>query len=451
MANTFLPPAQLTDFDAKPALYHAWDQKMADMFNSAKFDEAGKDVRPAFYNPLNPPKSVSPQTATPSWGGYPKILTELYPGDIITGSSKIDSPVTFGTLDGERVTFEPFLDKQGKAMAAQRYRAQDEYLEWVVNRDQHDNVNEIQFTCEGPEYWETIATDGTFLQQMYQSIVVSVPVPVGDLYFSEPCTWVDRNSVDANGKPLTRRFVVGDYNPFNKWNLGWAVHLTHPANHLDAEVNLAASASLRFTRETQPVRTNPALTCCQGIGEPNRSSDPNIAEQVNIHALSGNYVTLRNPVGLYILSIDATRFKYPDGKSINNFSRYFQPIRMSSDGSMIVRAALRIPAGETYNGSPLVLSQLQVDNKPIVSGGQVAATITMGLFAQVIPGAPSQKGTECSLKPCPDPQFPSVIVPIRVDKPCPGHAGLEVIEAASAVKNVPTLLTFRGRHRARVR
>jgi hypothetical protein len=55
MANTFLPPAQLTDFGAKPALYQTWDQKMADMFNGAKFDQAGKDVRPAFYNPLDPP------------------------------------------------------------------------------------------------------------------------------------------------------------------------------------------------------------------------------------------------------------------------------------------------------------------------------------------------------------------------------------------------------------
>ena len=448
--NTFLPPAELKDFDARPALYQAWHSAMTDLFNSTKFTK-GKDVRPAFYSPLTPPALANPATATPTWNGYPKILTELYPGNVVKGAAGIDEPTTFGTRDGERVTFSPFLDVQGKPLPAQKYRAQDEYLEWAVQRDSAERVLQILFTCEGPEYWSTIASDPTFLQQMYQEII-GAAVPQADLFFSEACTWLDLNSVDQNGNPINRPFAPGDYNPYNPWNLKFAVHLTHPANQLGAEVNLAAAASLRFTLQNAPVLTNPALTCCRGIGEPNRSSDPNIAAQVNSLVMARNFVTLRNPVGLYLFTIDGSRFQYPDGKPITNISRYFQPLRQSADGSMIVRAAMRVPAGETYNGAPLLLSQLQVDHQPIQFGGQVAAAITMGLFAQALPGAPAQSGTECSLKPCPDPNFPSVIVPTKLNKPCgAAHTPdrLDTLSDIAPASNASLIMT--GRTRVRIR
>jgi hypothetical protein len=449
--NTFLPPAGLRDFDARPALYQTWHTTMAELFSGVKFTDAGQDIRPAFYSPLTPPSRANPATATPTWNGYPKILTELYPGNVLTGSAGIDEPTTFGTRDGERVTFRPFLDAHGKPLPTQQYRAQDEYLEWAVQRDSGGKALEILLTCEGPEYWSTIASDPNFLQQMYQAIV-GIPVPQADLFFNQTCTWVDLNSSDANGNPVNRPFAVGDYNPYNSWNLKFAVHLTHPANQLGAEVNLAAAASLRFTRQKAPVLTNPALTCCQGIGEPNRSSDPNIAAQVNSLAMASNFVTLRNPVGLYLLSIDGSRFQYPDGKPIIDITRYFQPLRQSSDGSMIVRAALRVPAGETYNGRPLLLSQLQLDHQPIQFGGQVAAAITMGLFAQALPGAPAQSATECALKPCPDPNFPSVIIPTDVNTPCRApHTAALVDALADTAPGARASLTMKGRTRVRIR
>jgi hypothetical protein len=449
--NTFLPPANLKDFDARPNLYQTWHATMSDMFKGVKFADDGQDVRPSFYSPITPPSTSNPATASPTWNGYPKILTEFHPGDVLKGSAGIDQAVTFGVQDGELVTFKPFLDVLGKPIPTQQYRAQDEYLEWVVRRDGAGKASEILFTCEGPEYWSTIASDQNFLVQMYQAIVGG-PVPQADLYFSQACTWVDLNSPDENGNPTNRHFAVGDYNPYNRWNLEFAVHLTHPANQLGAEVNLAAAASLRFTRQGNPVLTNPALTCCQQIGEPNRSSDPSIAAQVNNLAMAGNFVTLRNPVGLYLLSIDGTRFQYPDGKPVGDITRYFRPLRQSADGSMIVRATLRIPAGETYNGAPLLLSQLQVDHRPIQFGGQVAATITMGLFAQALPGAAPQSATECASKPCPDPNFPSVIVAWDVNKPCPGPHAPAVAEAAVArAPSSKASLIIKGRTRARTR
>ena len=47
-----------------------------------------------------------------------------------------------------------------------------------------------------------------------------------------------------------------------------------------------------------------ALICYAAYGGPNRNSDPTIGATVNALARLGAYVTLRNPVGLYMDHID---------------------------------------------------------------------------------------------------------------------------------------------------
>ena len=44
-----------------------------------------------------------------------------------------------------------------KDPTAGKFREQDEYLEWFAVRDAHGKIKRVQFTCEGPDYWDFLA------------------------------------------------------------------------------------------------------------------------------------------------------------------------------------------------------------------------------------------------------------------------------------------------------
>jgi hypothetical protein len=80
-----------------------------------------------------------------------------------------------------------------------------------------------------------------------------------------------------------------------------------------------------------------------------------------------------------------------------------------------------VPNGMRINGRQLRVGDLLVNDEQIVTGGQVAETITMRLFAQTLPGAPAQQRERCSGRPCPDPSFPDLIQVIPFNQRCPGQ------------------------------
>jgi hypothetical protein len=76
------------------------------------------------------------------------------------------------------------------------------------------------------------------------------------------------------------------------------IHLSHRANSLGAQVNLAAIASaLRNDANDRDVRGDDVarLCCCAGFGDPNRNSDPTIGAAANALAAAGRAHTLTNP------------------------------------------------------------------------------------------------------------------------------------------------------------
>jgi hypothetical protein len=412
---SFLTPAGISDFDADPALYATWNKNIADIFHDLKTLNPDDDYEgyPAFYSPLAPPSPVAPASASPTWPGLPLGLTARFGDD--KGAELSDKIVPWGTAkDDEGFSSEPFKDTNGNPVDNNGYRQQDEYLEWTVHHDQQGHIIEIVFTCEGPEYWSCVAQNQNLLLKLYQTYV-SPQVQLADLLFPQDTTWIDPNDPSKQ----VQTFSKGDYNPYNRWNMTGAMHLTHPANTLGAEITLAAQSSALFTMQGKAVKTNPNLTCCRGIGEINRSSDPNIASAVNGLTESGNYITLRNPIGLYILDVNAASFAMPDGSPIPNFvDGFFQKVRGSADKKLTLRARLSVPAGMQWQGQPLFVSDLLCNNKPIRFGGQVAANITMGLFAEALPGAPAQQRHECAFQGCPDPNNPNVIVFAKAGSDC---------------------------------
>jgi hypothetical protein len=265
------------------------------------------------------------------------------------------------------------------------YRQQDEYCEWFAEKDASGRVVKVSFTAEGPEYWEFIASgtkpffnkndprgglaagDPTQLVQLYQQILGNNAIVKEDLYWQ-----TDVAIFDDDAKKWVTFAEAGDYNKYNKWNTTHgAVHLTHPANTLGAEVNLAARATvLRFDEAKQPIKSAEPLICCSGYGSVMRSSDPSIGNFVNGFARQGLSASLANPVGLYIAEL----LPGISGKNGANVSSGWKTVRGSEDQQMILRAEFQVPPQLGF-----AVSDCVVGGQPIRFGGQIADLIKMKL------------------------------------------------------------------------
>jgi hypothetical protein len=251
---------------------------------------------------------------------------------------------------------------------------QDEYLEWRVERDPvTGKVLRVTFTCEGPEYWQTLAKyDRPRLLELYRHFV-DPEVKWDDLIFQV-------SAVDGN---TGRTFEAGDYNPRNKWNTTRGImHLTHWANTLKGEIQLAGDATVlypgtggeKFAKD--PIR----LLCCSGMGNSNRFSDPQIASSVNSLARLGAHVGLQIPVALYIDQVDPNIITDDKGRPVPDLFRVLRGNPGTPGSGMhpsqILRLECTVPPDQNR-----VLGDLFVDGKPIVNGGQLASHIHMRLSA----------------------------------------------------------------------
>ncbi len=439
---TYNAPANLNDFDSAddPATRKAsWHQLMSGIVN-VEIDET-----PAFYDSLNPPNTTTPIVASPPWDGLPRTIKRLNPGSIADAAALVDLPISMGNTDpmmgrytpnffrtNGQVYVGPAATVAGQLIRTPAYRPQDEYLEWIYKLDADQTIKEIVFTCEGPEYWDEIAKDEGLLVTMYQDLVGDNSIQIDDLVYPETVTWDN-----PNRRGPAQTFAAGTYNPYNKWNIEGAVHLTQPANTLGAEIFLAKDAS-RLYGNPVPVTTDPDLVCCGAYGGINRMSDPTIGLSVNTQVGLGNSVSLRNPIGLYIKDIDRTQFAFPDGTPmpVDLVDQCWEILRPKPENvtDMIVRARFRVPDGITHDGEQLRVGDLMVKGEKITAAGQVADVITMTLFALAIPGAPPQERQVCQFRPCPDPTRPEFIVAIPFGQQC-SEGGVSPMEA-NAMRSV---------------
>ena len=234
----FYAPANINDFEIDSRLADKWNDMMTKFFEdgikSVKEKIGSSEV--SIFNPRKqPPGQLKTDHIT--WGGFPNTLRARYPRPKERVFQLADNLATFGKEDDFGDSYPSlYTDPQGRNTLSLQYRQQDEYLEWTVQRDElTGKIREIIFTCEGPEYWEVLAeNDEKLLLDLYKKYA-SKEVTITDLRFS--------NNVYEEGDSEAI-FKKGDYNPYNKWNLSYAIHLTHPANTLSAEVILASDATV---------------------------------------------------------------------------------------------------------------------------------------------------------------------------------------------------------------
>jgi hypothetical protein len=267
-------------------------------------------LQPQFYNASK--LDVSGTPAPISWPGFPQII-ELQFGD---------NPTQMFTQ-------------------AEKRDNQDEYLEWAT-LVAGGKITRVMFTCEGPEYWKHVAKEKALLLKLYGDIV---------------------------GRPVKRSEILsstGTYLPRNPLNLKHAIHLIQPNNTLEAEINIAAQATIiRRQGTTDPITDANDLINCSGFGQAERHSDPHIGDVVNGVAREGRSLTLQDPIGLYIESLPHPTkdlgIRKPGGASVG--MEYWKRIR--GDKDHILRAVFEAPAGQPAVGD------LEIGGQKIKFGGQI--------------------------------------------------------------------------------
>jgi hypothetical protein len=325
----------------------AWDVVMTTFFQEAVTrvqQSLGPGDTPQIVDAIHNGAGLSWSAAPITWNGFPKALLA-------------SNPTTEAALHAaEKLADFTVTGRKIKA------RPQDEYLEWHARTDASGKIVAVDFTCEGPEYWQAIAhgyPDGV-------TPPAGAPAATGSL---DAVTKLYQQYVSPNVQSADLLYN-GRYDPWNKWNTeAGAMHLTHPSNALQAEVFLAGDATVLREQNGVVLADADALIKCAQYGVPDRSSDPTIGAGVNALARGGALISLQDPVGLYIDSLDTTGWTRPDGSPVGD---YWTVVRGSS--GFILRARYEVPATEGF-----AVSEIQIGGEPIAYAGQIAQNITMRL------------------------------------------------------------------------
>jgi hypothetical protein len=380
----FDPPGWAPDFDAPGR--RRWHEQMArsarsnvaQIVEQLQAQDRTASAADAFY--VDPTETEIPPeagTVAVSWPGSPKRLLTLAGGDRDLAHEHAEDLGTFDYAQGAQ-----FVTANGQSVDMPSRHFQDEYLEWRTERV--DGVpSRVTFTCEAYDYWEELfAHDEDVVVERYREFLGRDDVGADDLRVPEDVF------LSLDGRPSNRlAFRAGTYNPRNRFNTREGiVHLTHRANSLGAEVNLAAiSSALRKDVHGRDVTGEDAnrLTCCGAFGDPNRNSDPTIGAAANNVARSGKAYTLTNPVGLYIADFDHEAVTLPDGEGApREWWRVERGREQTDDGfERIMRLVFEVPGDvRGPGGGPLRAGDLLVRGAPLVRGAQLAELVTLHLM-----------------------------------------------------------------------
>jgi hypothetical protein len=210
---------------------------------------------------------------------------------------------------------------------------QEEYCEWHVTRNADGKITKVVFVTETPEYWEHLwAVDRARVVALYQALV-NPAVVEADLH------------------------TGGVYNRRNHWNTtDGIVHFIQTINTLNAALGLAQGSV-----NSAPARDNYEISTLAPT-----SVDPRVVLDIGALERKGLWITLRDPIGLYIAGYDDTGWTKPNGSPVDN---YWTVVRGSP--GQILRLEYQVPAGAGF-----VVGDIRIGGRPIEWGGQIAEHVT---------------------------------------------------------------------------
>ena len=479
--NLLQAPAGLDDFDEteaglRTAFQKLWNDKDGS-YLGAYVATAAK--LPNYIDPRDKPPEGDP-TPVP-WNGFPKLMSRWF-GDETSDDAReqaeagadalatlvywlqpsADDPDKFSLKSCSPHQLPYFAEIYGKhvlqlarprrlvnpdgtlgAEIVEKHRQQDEYCEWHAETDANGKLLSLTFTAEPPDYWMALAeVSRDKVVRLYQKLV-SPQVREEDLFFQAPVAAI---GINRHGKvSWTIVAEKNEYNPLNVWTTSKGImHLTHPANTLGAEVNLAKDASKVRDCDALPPPT-PAepsaelrrIACAQ-YGGINRSSDPLIGLGVGDVVNAGIKLSLTDPVGLYIAKCDLTSLKGPKGEAIVGAVSVVRGRDDINEPSM-----LRIRV-ETPSGLAFKLGDCTLANRPLRRGGQVARLITMALYVQTYTDAADKTAAPCEGMACRNAAHKNLFVP-GPTQGCPAETHpIWLLETPYIEKAATTQFAFSG-------
>jgi hypothetical protein len=351
----FAAPGNLDELATTQA--KAWNAQLSDFFDTGRTEavRAARDVgadpdRVWFYNPIASPAPPPAATKDIRWIAFPKIVR----------SEAATDSAAWRKADNDRDD-------------------QSEYCEWETLRDpaRNNEVVRVTLTSETPDY--------------YRFLAEHAPDHLLDLYRQHVSPRVQLSELIVNGKYQTR----------NRWNLpqkptdrGRIMHMAQGNNELLAAVILAAVASWpRANSDGEAIDEQPLIACAQ-FGVAGRHSDPHIGAVVNELVRAGNEVSLADPAGLYIDSIDTTDWETPDGSRASDWIRVVRPVIERNTGIEPADFALRVTV-EAPAGSDFALGDVRIGGNKIQFGGQIADKVTVRLRGIARPAASQPPTLQC--------------------------------------------------------
>ncbi len=171
---------------------------------------------------------------------------------------------------------------------------QDEYVEWLVERDEDGNVTTITFTTEFPEYYEALASvsEAALIAGIRDAIPGGAPT-TRDLFGP------GFNPGQASAEARARQFITRL--PDNPWQNGQngILCLQQQFNTLGALFNLVGRCAVTLPGQPTDACANAASGAC-GLG---RNSDPNVCTAAQNQRRRNRVVALADPAGIRILEL----------------------------------------------------------------------------------------------------------------------------------------------------
>lgn len=338
------------------------------------------------------PPAGAETVAIQPWLGFPRAVEHAswqkdYPPQKGDERGTLRAAEHVGTED---VRNRVMVDRHDRVLHLPVRDRQDEYLEWVGERDEQGNLTKITFVAEGYDYFESLfRTDEGRVLEIYKDFTGLSNLKVDDLRAPD--------GVYIRYDDGSRSEVVepGAFNPRNSFNINpGIVHLSHRANSLGAEINLAGVSALARLNAKGELLTDPGeqqLLCCNEGGNPNRNSDPLISKAAYNLVMAKHHYTLANPVGLYIAGVDDQSLLLPDGTPVPQ--EWWKVVRghdlWDSANSRVLRLELSVPENEK-----LKLSDLTAGGSPLKYPGQVAKLMSVHLFVTHWPRADNSFGPQ---------------------------------------------------------
>jgi|GEM_PF-2347372 len=252
-----------------------------------------------------------------------------------------------------------------------RLTFQDEYVEWRVERDTRGDVAQVTFTTEFSEYYEALAEIGE------AALVAGIQGAIPDANPStEELFGAGFDPANASASARAESFRKQNVVPFNSsapevknpWNNNekGILCLAQRFNTLGALFNLAKECSV-------PNASIPSTGQCAAVSPAcasNRNSDPQICARSQDVARIPRVLSLQDPVGVVIRSLNGTWRAGDTLIDINDPATNRGMWSVSRNGR---RASLKVQDG------------LTVDNDRIDTGTQISRLLTVG--SQVISSA----------------------------------------------------------------